>query len=108
MIDDRAAVAELLQQMEAQLPIPAQLTKALGAALRNQGVKIPVTRKVQIDQVFYAGDEGGIVCGLTFPGQQGNAVVVSLTHLRVGGSHPLAPAIVSYQRERTRKLAHSP
>jgi hypothetical protein len=32
--------------------------------------------------------------------------VVSLTHLRVVGAHPLALAIVSYQRGRTRKLAH--
>jgi hypothetical protein len=106
MIDDPAEVTQLLQQMEAQLPIPAQLTKALRDALRQQGLKIPATRQVHIDKVFYSGDEGGIVCGLTFPGQKGNAVVVSLTHLRVVGSHPLATAIASYQRERTRKLAH--
>jgi hypothetical protein len=106
MIDDPVEVTQLLQQMEAQLPIPAQLTKALRDALRQQGLKIPATRQAHIDKVFYTGDEGGIVCGLTFPGQQGNAVVVSLTHLRLVGSHPLAPAIVSYQRGRTSKLAH--
>ena len=82
MIDDPVEVTQLLQQMEGHLPIPAQMTRALGGMLRRRGVKISSTRKVQIEKVLYAGDEGGIICGITFPGQGGNAVVVSLTHLR--------------------------
>lgn len=104
MIDDPATVTALLRQMEAQLPIPALATTALVHTLRKSGVKIASTRRVQIDQVLYLGDEGGIACGITFPGQADNAVVVSLTHLRLQSHHPLAQAVRAYQSERTRKL----
>jgi hypothetical protein len=55
--------------------------------------------------VMYLGDEGGIGCGLTVPGHADPAVVVSLTHLRLPSTHPLAPAVRAYQSVRTRKLA---
>lgn len=105
MIDDPATVTALLRQMEAQLPIPALATPALVHTLRNSGVKIASLRRVQIEQVLYLGDEGGIACGITFPGQADNAVVVSLTHLRLPSHHPLAQAVRAYQSDRTRKLA---
>ncbi len=104
MIDDPATVTALLRQMAAQVPIPALATPALVHTLRKSGVKIAVRRQVQIEQVLYLGDEGGIGCGITFPGQADNAVVVSLTHLRLPPHHPLAPAVRAYQSERTRKL----
>jgi hypothetical protein len=78
MIDDPATVTALLRQMEGQLPIPALATTALVHTLRKSGVKIASTRRVQIEQVLYLGDEGGITCGITFPGKADNAVVVSL------------------------------
>lgn len=103
MIDDPATVIALTRQMQAQLPIPAMATPELVHALRKDGVKIASTRKVQIEQIMYLGDEGGIMCRITFSGQT-NGVVVSLTHLRMQDPHPLAQAIRAYQRERTRKL----
>jgi hypothetical protein len=104
MIDDPTTVIALMRQMEAQLPIPAMATPELVHTLRKNGVKIASTRRVQIEQVMYLGDEGGIACRVTFSGQAGNGVVVSLTHLRVQDHHPLAQAVRAYQRERTRKL----
>lgn len=108
MIDNPTTVTTLLRQMEAHLPIPAQATKALVQTLRKSGVKISSTRGVQIEKVFYVGDEGGIACGIKFPGQADNAVVVSLTHLRLQSDHPLAIAVRAYQIARTRKLGLLP
>ena len=105
MIDDPAQVTALMQQMEAHLPIPAQATSALVRTLRESAVKLSPTRRVQIEKVLYLGDEGGIGCGLTVPGHADTAVVVSLTHLRLPSTHPLAPAVRAYQIARTRKLA---
>lgn len=105
MIDDPTQVTALMQQMEAHLPIPGQATSALVRTLRASAVKLSPTRRVQIEKVIYLGDEGGIACGLKVPGQADTAVVVSLTHLRLPSTHPLAPAVRAYQSARTRKLA---
>ena len=105
MIDDPVQVTVLMQQMEAHLPIPAQATNALRRTLRESAVKLSPQRRVQIEKVIYLGDEGGIGCGLQVPGHADAAVVVSLTHLRLPSTHPLAPAVRAYQTARARKLA---
>ncbi len=105
MIDDPTVVSRLMKDMETHLPIPAQVTPELRQMMRKQKVILPASRQVQIDQVFYSGDEGGIVCGLAFPSAGNQALVVSLTHLRIAGAHPLATAIRDYQRVRVKKLS---
>lgn len=107
MIDDYAKVKELMRKMEAQLPISTRPTGALLRMLRQQGAKIVRGQELQIQDVFYAGDEGGILCGMTLSEDAKEALVVSITHLRVDPRHPLAQEIRAYQRERTRKLARS-
>ena len=104
MIDNPVEVERLMRQMEEQLPIPARATSALVRFLRDQGVKLPASRRVEIENVHYLGDEGGIACGLRRPGDE-EAVIVSLTHLRVEGRHPAAEDIRTYQRRRTAGLA---
>ena len=104
LIDDPNVVASLLKQMEAHLPIPAQVTPKVRHMLHAQKVILPASRRVKIEHVFYAGDEGGIVCGLAFPGASHEAVVISLTHLRIAAAHPLADAVRDYQRMRVHKL----
>ena len=105
MIDDPNVVTRLLKEMEAHLPIPAQVTPEIRQMMRKQKVIIPASRHVQVERVFYAGDEGGIVCGLAFPSAGDQALVVSLTHLRIAEAHPLANAIRDYQRARVKKLS---
>jgi hypothetical protein len=60
---------------------------------------------VQIIDVFYSGDEGGIVCALKGAGDEKTAVLISLTHLRLPTDHPLAKDVRAYQITRTQKLA---
>jgi len=105
MIDDRTQVTALMQKMKAHLPIPAQATNALVRSLRASAVNIASKRRMQIEKVMYLGDEGGIGCKLKVPGQEDTAVVVSLTHLRLPSTHPLAPDVRAYQIARTKKLA---
>ena len=105
MIDDPAVVSRLLQEMEAHLPIPAQVTPEVRQMMCKQKVIIPASRHVQVERVLYAGDEGGIVCGLAFPRAGDQALVVSLTHVRIAEAHPLANAIRDYQRARVKKLS---
>ena len=107
MIDDYAKAMELVRKMEAHLPIPARPTGACIRALREQGVKVARHQELQIKQVLYLGDEAGISCDVTLSRDAEEALVVSLTHLRVRRRHPLAQEIHAYQRERTRRLAQS-
>jgi hypothetical protein len=50
-----------------------------------------------VSNLSYAGDEGGIVCHT-------EALVVSLTHVRVPRAMPLAAAVADYQKHRVKKL----
>ena len=105
MIDNYDEAMELVRKMEAALPIPARPSKMLVQGMRERGEKIKLKRNVQIEKVFYLGDEGGIMCGVKLPEQAETAVVVSLTHIRVKFNHPLVREIRAYQLERTKKLA---
>ncbi len=60
---------------------------------------------VQIKDVHYMGDEGGITCDITPPGKEKAPVFCSLTHLSIRPEHPLFSEIRAYQEERERKLA---
>jgi hypothetical protein len=105
MIDNPSTVARLIEQMQGHLPIPAFPTKEIVRILRRGGVKVSVDRALSVKRVFYAGDEGGIICDVTpSPGAK-EVYVVSLTHLRIAPIHPLFAPILAYQRERVRRIA---
>ncbi len=107
MIDNYAQAMELMRKMEAHLPIPARPTGTFIRAMREQGIKIARDQELQIKHVLYLGDEAGISCDVTLSRDAKEAIIVSLTHLRVHRRHPLAQEIRAYQRERTRRLAQS-
>jgi hypothetical protein len=107
MIDDPATVAQLILRMEDHLPIPATPTSSTIRQLRAQGLKISAERVLFIQRVFYAGDEGGIMCDVTPTKAAKAAIVISLTHLRVAPNHPLSRDIHFYQQQRIRRIARS-
>ena len=105
MIDNPRMAARLLEQMQGHLPIPAFPTKEIVRVLRRGGVKARVDRALSVKRIFYADDEGGIVCDVT-PNQGAKQVfIVSLTHLRIAPHHPLFGPILAYQLERVRRMA---
>ncbi|HET7089340.1 MAG TPA: hypothetical protein VFL17_11880 [Anaerolineae bacterium] len=107
MIDDYDEAMALLQELEAQLPLPARPASALARSMKDKGIHMAHYEQLAIKRVFYMGDEGGLMCDVTLEGAEAKkeAVVCSLTHLRVDSRHPLTGEIQLYQEKRTRKLA---
>jgi len=105
MIDDPIKSGRLVDALEASLPIetrlPASLIRTLSAG--HPGGAIPA--KCNVVRVFYAGEEGGIVCALDIGGPNTEiAHIVSITHLTFDRKVPLFNQIDAYQRHRTKKL----
>ena len=108
MIDDEKEVAGLLRDMEEQLPIGVRPARELVDSLTRGGVACRPDEDLEIGSVLYLGDAGGIACALKQWATAGkNAVVVSLSHLRVDDSHPLAARIKAYQSRRAARIAMS-
>lgn len=107
MIDNPTQVNTLMQKMKQHLPIPTQATNELIHNLRKNGIKISSKSSLQIVDVLYLGDDGGIACALKIQGQEESAVVVSVTHLRFSNSNPLAVDLKEYQIARTKKIDKS-
>ncbi|MBT3388909.1 MAG: hypothetical protein HN413_00705 [Chloroflexi bacterium] len=89
--------------MEAHLPIRAEVRRATANDLRAEGSFIPHHCQIQISSVLYSGDEGEIVCGIS-PKDSKEAVVISLTHLKIPYGHPLEKEIRAYQKARSKGL----
>ena len=105
MIDIPDKTEALMARLEAALPMPARPTPEALKALRQRSPELRFPRHCDITKIFYAGDEGGILCTLDFGLDDSKEVyVVSITHLRFGGIAPLSRAVVAYQRHRVKKL----
>ena len=104
MIDDTAQASALVDKMNASVPIPARPTRQVVDTLRQKGVSLGRDPKLEIKKVFYMGDEGGITCDITPPGRH-DAILCSVTHLRIHPKHPLAGEIRAYQHTRIQRLA---
>lgn len=104
MIDNQKQVAALMRDLKAHLPIPAKATKSLCDLLRRQSVDISPDTFLEIFDVVYMGDEGGICCAIKTASQEKAAVVVSLTHLSLPANSPLVKNVTAYQIQRTKKL----
>ncbi|HUX75787.1 MAG TPA: hypothetical protein VMY40_03990 [Anaerolineae bacterium] len=107
MIDDYDKTMELMHKMEAQLPIPARPTAAFFRSVQKKGIRVTRDQQLQIKHLVYAGDEGGIMCDVTLSRDAKEALLVSITHLRIDPRHPLAREIRAYQKERTKRLTQS-
>ena len=93
---------DLIAKIKTELPLTARPNSETRNLLSKQG--IVYTREVEIEEVVYLGDEGGISCQLRPSEKSGPLIVVSLTHLFVDPSHPLSADIMAYQIERMQKL----
>jgi hypothetical protein len=104
MLDQPEKTARLLAALKAAAPFEVELASSLIEYLQAESVA-DVDRMHQIVwNLSYAGDEGGIMCHLSRSEETGRALVVSLTHVRMPRSMPLAAAVVDYQKHRVKKL----
>jgi hypothetical protein len=74
--------------------------KDLVNALKKQGMQLDPYRDVQIRDVHYMGDEGGITCDITPVGKETKPVLCSIPHLLIPHEHPLYNEIRKYQEDR--------
>ena len=105
MIDDAEKTQELLSKLTEQLPITAYPGKELMKMMQSSGELADEKKQLEIEQVMYGGDEGGILCALKAWENSKQAYVVSLTHLKIPREHPLGNEIRAYQKQRTLRLA---
>lgn len=105
LIDNLPKAMALLEKMKLALPITARPSKDLINVLIKQGIQLDRYRDVQIKDVYYMGDESGIICDITPPGKEKMPILCSLTHLVIRPEHPLFGEIRAYQEQRERKLA---
>jgi hypothetical protein len=103
MLDQPEKTSQLLAAMKAATPFEVELTPSVIAHLRTQQPVIAVKPRQTVTAISYAGDEGGIVCHLE-PEEGHNALILSLTHVRVGRALPFAAAVLDYQKHRVKKL----
>ena len=108
MIDNPTQAERLLSRLQAALPMPARMTSELTATLRTSETATEIPAACSIVALHYAGDEGGIVCGLDVATVTGNAVYTSITHLRFDPRLPLAREITAYQKHRVKRLRRQP
>jgi len=104
-VDDVPKAIILVEKMKSALPIISRPTKVLVNVLKKQGLKLDPYRDVQIRDVHYMGDEGGITCNITPAGKETTPVLCSITHLLIPREHPLYSEIRMYQKDREGKLA---
>jgi hypothetical protein len=103
MLDNQEKAQRLLASLKASLPFEVELTPSLARHLRDRRIAVADSKLQGVSDVSYAGDEGGIVCHIVPPDGR-EALIVSLTHVRVPRSMPLATAIAEYQKHRIKKL----
>ena len=104
MLDHPEKTARLLGALKAAAPFEVELAPPLIEHLRAENV-IEANRMCHVvSNLSYAGDEGGIMCLLSRSQENGRALVVSLTHVRVPRSMPLAAAVLDYQKHRMKKI----
>jgi hypothetical protein len=103
MLDRLEKTRELMATLEAAVPFEVALMPDLIAYLARQQKPVAVKPIETVSGVFYLGDMGGISCGIQPEGSD-NAIVVSLTQVRVPRKLPFAAAVLDYQKHRVKKL----
>jgi hypothetical protein len=105
MIDDLEKTNFLLEKLKTVVPIEARLSHSLIRLLAEKSPEMPIPERCKVIDVFYTGDEGGIICCLDIGGLQTQDVnLVSITHLGFHRNTPLSREIDLYQRHRIKKL----
>jgi hypothetical protein len=102
MLDNPKKTEPLLAALKENVPFEVLLMPALIKYLQAENI-VTLHDHHMVSDVSYAGDEGGIVCHIV-PRDRQEALIVSLTHVRVPHTMPLASAVIDYQKHRVKKL----
>src|SRR6266480_1799843 len=103
MLDNPEKAARLIAALKAAVPFEINLTPEVVKQLQAENGANPVQAHRTVSDLSYAGDEGGIVCHIV-PLDKQEALFISLTHVRMPRTAPLAAAVTDYQKHRVKKL----
>ena len=77
MLDKLEKTRQLMAALKEALPFEVEFTPEAVALTRSQGAAKAVEPRQIVSQVYYAGDEGGVVCALA-PKETENVIMLSL------------------------------
>ena len=103
MLDNPENTARLFVALKAAVPFEVELTPAVVKQLQSEKFAHADQTHRTVSNLSYAGDEGGIVCHIVPPDEE-RALFISLTHVRMPRTMPLAAAVINYQKHRVKKL----
>jgi len=103
MLDNPEKTARLLAALKQAAPFEVELPPMVVKQLQADKVAAARQTHQTVSDLSYLGDEGGIVCHIVPPGNEA-AIIISLTHVRISRSMPLAASVLNYQKHRVKKL----
>jgi hypothetical protein len=103
MLDNLEKATRLLTVLKAAAPFEVEVLPSVVKHLQSENLTITNPTRQLVSDLSYAGDEGGIVCHIVPEGKP-EALIMSLTHVRVPRTNPLAAAVLDYQKRRIKKL----
>src|SRR5260370_30693383 len=103
MVDKPDTTASVLVELKAAVPFEVELTPEVVKHLQSKNIPIVDQTHRTVSDLSYADDEGGIVCHIV-PLDKQEALFISLTHVRMPRTAPLATAVIDYQKHRVKKL----
>jgi hypothetical protein len=103
MLDNPEKTKELLTALKAALPFEVEIAPAVVKRLQEDDLAIADDMRHLVSEVSYAGDEGGIICHIV-PPQGRDAILFSLTYVRMPRPMALTTTVLSYQKHRLKKL----
>ena len=103
MLDNPEKTARLVAALKAAVPFEVELTPEVVKQLQVENIANPDQTHRTVSDLYYAGDEGGILCHIVPPNKE-QALFISLTHVRMPRTMALATAVVDYQKHRVKKL----
>jgi hypothetical protein len=103
MLDNLEKTTRLLTALKAAVPFEVEVLPSVIKHLQSENCTITNPTRQLVSDLSYAGDEGGIVCHISHEGKR-EALIMSLTHVRVPRTNRLAAAVIDYQKHRIKKL----
>src|ERR1035441_9756740 len=103
MLNNLEKTARLVAALKAVVPFEVELTPEVVKQLQAENIANPDQTHRTVSDLYYAGDEGGILWHIVPPDEQ-HALFISLTHVRMPRTMPLAAAVFDYQEHRMKKL----
>jgi hypothetical protein len=98
---------QLMQKLRRALPLTAHGRPSLTAVLGRSRSCVDVMPRVTVTDVFYAGEEKGLMCRLDVQGFADDPVIVvaPVTQLTFNRRHPVARDIAAYRKRRAKAAA---